>query len=83
MVEAMVVTWNAMETSFSLSPRHLLVMPLADRFRKAIPCSAHCPARARARCVLPVPGGPVRRMPEVCDCKTRERELRDWMSPAA
>ena len=37
MVEAMVVTWNAMETSFSLSPRHLLVMPLADRFRKAIP----------------------------------------------
>ena len=63
-------TWKAMETSFSLSPRHLLVKLLAERFRKATPPwaseAALCAARARASRVLPVPGGPVSRMDEVC-----------------
>ena len=59
-----------METSFSLSPRHLLVKLLAERFRKVTPPwaaeAALCAARARASRVLPVPGGPVSRMDEVC-----------------
>ena len=62
-------TWKAMETSFSLSPRHLLVKLLAERFRKATPPWAEatlCAARARASRVLPVPGGPVSRIDEVC-----------------
>ena len=64
------VTWKAMETSFSLSPRHLLVKLLEERFRKATPPpwaeAALCAARARASRVLPVPGGPVSRIDEVC-----------------
>ena len=63
------VTWKAIETSFSLLPRHLLVKLLAERFRKATPPLAEaalCAARARASRVLPVPGGPVSRMDEVC-----------------
>jgi hypothetical protein len=42
-------------TSFSLSPRHLLMMLLALMLKNVV---RHCVATALASRVLPVPGGP-------------------------
>lgn len=47
-------------TSFSLSPRHLLMMLLALMLKKVV---EHSVATALASSVLPVPGGPYSRMP--------------------
>lgn len=51
---------NSTRTSFSESPRHLLMMLLAEMLKKVV---LHSVATALASSVLPVPGGPCSRMP--------------------
>mmetsp|Transcript_10270 Transcript_10270/g.22796 ORF Transcript_10270/g.22796 Transcript_10270/m.22796 type:complete len:226 (-) Transcript_10270:650-1327(-) len=53
-------TSNSTRTSFSLSPRHLETNVEADMLKKVV---LHSVATAFASSVLPVPGGPCRRMP--------------------
>lgn len=61
--QARLSCWVALgltRTSFSLSPRHLLMMLLALMLKKVV---EHSVATALASSVLPVPGGPYSRMP--------------------